>query len=241
MDYFSPTVSAYFDKLIHPLTDTSLLLLIGALVVGVILQELGSYIRHYILHNNNVLWRSHEFHHSAESMSVLNVYRNAVSDNIPNIIVLPISLFANAIVAASLLSGKWPVVAIYLFYSIIHNINNYVGHSSLYCKHPFPIDLIFMSPYHHWIHHSSSQDHFSSNFNTTLLLWDKLFNTFKDVPKHEALKLEYGVADTIFNKRHPVLEYFLIPYIVIYKEIAFGLNKFISNLLCGATPEKFKP
>ncbi|MDC0315891.1 sterol desaturase family protein [Synechococcus sp. AH-551-G15] len=225
----SPKASAFLQTIITRENLTNDIFIILLLIVGITISELSSYIRHHCLHNNNILWKSHEFHHCAESMNVLNITRNANSDNIPNLLVLPISLLGVTITSTALLAGSTSAVTIYIFYMIIHNINNYLGHSSLYYKHPFPLNKIFMSPYHHWVHHSSDQAHHGKNLNTTFLLWDKVFGTYKDISSTEALNLKFGVKSTSYNKYNPFIEFYVLPYFLVYKEILNGIVKLSKN------------
>lgn len=226
----SPVLSDQLKILALHLTNANTFVLSLFLITGFIISELSSYLRHLVLHRNSILWKSHEFHHSSTFLNVFTIARNANSDNIPNLFVLPISLAGAVITSACLLSAKPIVLAIYIFYMLIHNINNYLGHSSVFYKHPFPLNLIFMSPYHHWIHHSSHPDHHCCNLNTTFALWDRVFSTYIDLAREEAFAIKYGVENSSYNQHNVLFEFFFLPYLLIYRQILGKIN--MSSNLC---------
>lgn len=226
--FVSPFLIDHIKASTMPLANASTLVLSLFLLAGILVSELSSYLRHLVLHRNSILWKSHEFHHSSTFLNVFTIARNANSDNIPNLLVLPVSITGTAITSACLLSGRPVVAMIYIFYMLMHNINNYLGHSSVYYKHPFPLNLIFMSPYHHWIHHSSHPDHHCCNLNTTLALWDRVFSTYIDMNREEALSIKYGVENSNYNRHNVLFEFFFLPYFLIFREVVGRLNNVVT-------------
>ena len=62
---------------------------------------------------------------------------------------------------------------------------------------------VLVSPLHHRIHHSMSSEHIDKNFGNTLIIWDKLFGTFCDLPEKEGSKIEIGIRGYDLSRNAP--------------------------------------
>src|SRR5262249_62134477 len=71
--------------------------------------------------------------------------------------------------------------------------------------------LLFMSPEHHQLHHSTNPAHFNKNMGSCLALWDWMFGTLY-VPGKEPEKLSFGV-DPDDQYVHTITGAYLDPFV----------------------------
>jgi sterol desaturase/sphingolipid hydroxylase (fatty acid hydroxylase superfamily) len=57
------------------------------------------------------------------------------------------------------------------------------------------IELIFVTPSHHRVHHASNQKYIDKNMGMVLIIWDKIFGTFqKELSPRDYEPIRYGLA-----------------------------------------------
>lgn len=64
-------------------------------------------------------------------------------------------------------------------------------------------DWLFQSPAAHRVHHSIFLLHHNKNYGATLIIWDRLFNTFQNLPRIEIEKINLGIAGVKIS-RNPI-------------------------------------
>lgn len=74
--------------------------------------------------------------------------------------------------------------------------------------------LVFVMPDHHRIHHHQEQFYTDSNFADILILWDRLFGTFKLIPVE---KMKYGLKEFEEEEKQTFLYLMKSPFINIGK------------------------
>lgn len=198
------------------------------LFIGALVFDFASYLSHRIDHQWRVGWAAHEFHHSAKEMNIFNYFRRSQYESLfSNIIVMPITIVAANFYNESL--DKLPVAGAILLisYTAISSFNNWVGHSNYFFKYNKTISLFFMSPSHHWVHHSKDPTHLNKNFGTVFVFWDKLFGTFADVDHDMAVALVYGVDGCRYESQNLLIDYFVLPLVLTVTE----LRLWFANLL----------
>lgn len=201
------------------------------LFVGVLVFDFATYLSHRINHQWCVGWAAHEFHHSAKEMNIFNYFRRSQYESLfSNVIVLPLTMVAARYYDESL--DKLPVTGLTLLilYTAISSFNNWVGHSSYFFKYNKIISFIFMSPAHHWVHHSMDPIHLNKNFGTVFVFWDKLFGTFADVDRDVASGLVYGVDGCRYDCKNLLIDYFYRPLILTVRELRQWFTKIFSHL-----------
>lgn len=124
------------------------------------------YWYHRFGHQVNVLWSAHVVHHQSEEFNytvsarvtlLQAVIRNAFW------CVLPLLGFsADALAICLLVHGAYPF--------FIHTQT--IGKLGI-------LEYIFVTPSHHRVHHASNEIYLDKNFGDVLIVWDRLFNTFK--------------------------------------------------------------
>tara|TARA_B100000242_G_scaffold288519_1_gene256887 strand:- start:685 stop:1776 length:1092 start_codon:yes stop_codon:yes gene_type:complete len=186
-------------------------------ILSILLADFSVYLRHRMEHGLGFLWDIHEFHHSATEMTILSKLRESPLDNIfTKPLLLPITVLSALLINENLSQGFSLPFYIYLFFNTIFMVNDFIAHSSLKILYPKPLSYIFMSPAHHWLHHSSHPKHYNCNFSVGFIFWDKIFGTYmdeshlKDIPG-------YGVYNSQYNKHHPLYSFNILPLVKIFK------------------------
>lgn len=155
-----------------------------------LLVELVYYTHHVAMHRVRWFWASHAVHHSARHFNLSAALRlgwfAGLSGNA--LFYLPLALLGFHPL------GIVTVLGIGLFYQFF-----------LHTEHLprlGPLEWIFNTPAHHRVHHASNEACLDRNFGSMLIVYDRLFGTFAEAPKDEALR--YGVKDTAAASHHPL-------------------------------------
>jgi sterol desaturase/sphingolipid hydroxylase (fatty acid hydroxylase superfamily) len=143
------------------------------------LFDLAIYAWHFVSHQYEWLWRFHKIHHSDKSFNVSTGFRFHVFDLLLEIIykcVFVIVIGVNAYVVLS-------IEIIELFFIFFHHANISVPNEKL-------LSQLIITPSLHRTHHSTLRAEHDSNYGIVLSIWDRMFNTRKEiVPEHIGLDL----------------------------------------------------
>jgi len=153
------------------------------ILAGVIILDLSDYWFHRLDHVSPLLWRQHRVHHSDTSMDASTSFRTFPTDLI---------FFTIGELVFSLIFGL-DIMSMNIFLFLLLPIL-IIQHTSL--RYPVWIDKtfgwLFMMPNYHKVHHEQDQLYTDSNYGTILIIWDKLFGTFKTKPVEE---INYGLKE----------------------------------------------
>jgi sterol desaturase/sphingolipid hydroxylase (fatty acid hydroxylase superfamily) len=154
------------------------------LFISVALYDITAYWIHRATHKIPLLWRFHRVHHSDTTMDSSTVFRFH-----PIEIILVFGV--GNIVTAALFGTD--VFSLALYYFILY-VFFFFEHANLnYPRWPnSTLGLIFVMPDHHRVHHQQDQFYTDSNYADILILWDRLFGTFKMMPLE---KMKYGLIE----------------------------------------------
>ena len=157
------------------------------LVLGV---EFFYYWHHVAMHRVKWLWATHGVHHSATRMNFSAAIRLGWGGDITGgfLFYLPLAWFGfhpGAIVAA---------LAIGLLYQ-------FFLHTTLVPRLG-PLEWVFNTPRHHCVHHAVNDACLDKNFGSMLIVYDRLFGTFAEAPKDEALR--YGRKNSDIAAHRPI-------------------------------------
>jgi sterol desaturase/sphingolipid hydroxylase (fatty acid hydroxylase superfamily) len=138
--------------------------------VAFVLLDYSLYTWHILLHKIPFMWRFHLVHHTDLDLDITTAFRFHFGELIA-------SVFFRG--AAVILIGASPVVV--LIYEIIFEAATQFHHSNL--KLPFRfekiLNLLFVTPRMHGIHHSMVKRQTDSNFSTIFSFWDRIHNTIR--------------------------------------------------------------
>ena len=149
-------------------------------VVVFVVDDVTRFIVHYYYHKWPFLWRFHAIHHSASHLTPLTLYR-----------VHTLEMILNSC-RSMLVIGGMGGLFLYCFSAnvgpieimgvgIVNLMFNVTGanlrHSPVWFGYG-RLEVLFVSPAQHQIHHSSSEEHFDKNFGSILSVWDRLAGTW---------------------------------------------------------------
>jgi len=127
--------------------------------------DFGYYWFHRGSHEINIIWASHQVHHSSEHFNLSTAFRQSIVQQyfqwVPYI---PLAFIG---VAPSMFFTHYMFNLLYQFWI----------HSEL-VKSIGPLEHILNTPSHHRVHHGSNVKYLDKNYAGVLIVWDRLFGTF---------------------------------------------------------------
>ena len=137
-------------------------------VVAYIIGDFLFYWFHRVGHRVNFFWGAHAGHHSAEELNYAVALRTTIFQR-----------------AASFMF-YWPLAVlgfspqVILTAVAINLVYQFLPHTRVVPKLPSWIDSWLNTPYHHRIHHAANEIYWDRNYGGTLIIWDRIFGTFRD-------------------------------------------------------------
>lgn len=135
------------------------------------------YWYHRLAHEINLFWAAHIVHHQSED------FNYTVSARI-------------TVFQAIIRTGFWAILPILGFPAemitsvlLVHGLYPFFIHTRLVGKLGL-LEYIFVTPSHHRVHHASNPEYLDKNYGDVLIIWDKLFGTFKK----EESEITYGLT-----------------------------------------------
>lgn len=152
-----------------------------------LLYDLAIYAWHVASHKYEFLWRFHKVHHSDKSFNASTGFRFHVFDlflEIPYKCLFVILIGVDAYLVLA-------IETIQLFFIFFH-------HSNLSFEKEQQLSEFIITPCLHRTHHSTLRSEHDSNYGIVLALWDKLFNTRKELVP-EKIGLDIIVAENFLQ------------------------------------------
>jgi sterol desaturase/sphingolipid hydroxylase (fatty acid hydroxylase superfamily) len=166
------------------------------IILAVALLDLAIYVQHVIFHHVPFLWRLHRLHHADTEFDVTTGARFH-----------PVEIALSLVIKMALIVALGaPAVAVIIF-EIVLNGAAMFNHANI--SLPSLVDrvlrFVVVTPDMHRIHHSEIVAETDSNFGFNLSCWDRLFKTYREVPRHGHLGMTIGLP--IFrNKKEARLD-----------------------------------
>ena len=143
----------------------------GGAAVGILLYELGVYVWHRTMHNNDFLWKSfHQMHHSAERIDTYGAFYFSPLDMIG-------WTFLGSLCFALVIGLSPQATTVTL---LVLNFLGMFQHTNI--KTPRWLGYFIQRPESHTIHHAKGIHGFNYS---DLPIFDMLFGTFKNPSKYE--------------------------------------------------------
>ncbi|SFF98703.1 Sterol desaturase/sphingolipid hydroxylase, fatty acid hydroxylase superfamily [Novosphingobium sp. CF614] len=156
---------------------------------GFVAVEFAYYWFHRFSHTVRWMWASHAVHHSSREFVLPSAIRLGWTE------FFSLGwLFFGALV----LAGFPPLVVVTLLGANL--IYQFPLHTEAVGRLG-PLEWIFNTPCHHRTHHGSEPDVLDCNFGGVLIVWDRLFGTFREAPRGRQLR--YGLVHDL-DSRNPV-------------------------------------
>jgi sterol desaturase/sphingolipid hydroxylase (fatty acid hydroxylase superfamily) len=172
------------------------------LCISVALYDLTAYWIHRGTHKIPLLWRFHRVHHSDTTMDASTVFR---FHPIELILVFGTgNIITAALFGTDVFSMALYYFLLYLFFFFEHANLNYPKWLNS------TLGLIFVMPDHHRVHHQQEQFFTDSNYADILIIWDRLFGTFKMMPLE---KMKYGLLEFDTEEKQSFLYLIKSPFI----------------------------
>ncbi len=192
------------------------------------------YIYHFLMHKVRWLWAIHVTHHSSKIMNFSTALRqNFLMDLNFGWVLWWIPL---AIIG---FDKNWTIIAIELSLAF-----QFFIHTEMVYKLAKPYEFFFNTPSHHRVHHGCKPDQIDTNFGGVLIIWDRLFGTFKD--ERDVGEIEYGLTSrqptTLNPLRLNLDEFFqMLKDVVTYKDlkILYKSPSYVEEVY-DADPERIK-
>jgi len=164
-------------------------------IILVVIQDFLYWVLHYAGHYSRLFWAVHVTHHSSEHFNLTTGFRSTVFEPLYRVFFyLPLALFGfNAI----------DILYAYLITQLYGNI----VHTQYNVPLPKWYGYIFVTPSHHRVHHASNIPYLDKNMGMMLIIWDRLFGTFREEDLPEPIKYglthqpeDTGLVNTLFHE-----------------------------------------
>lgn len=142
-----------------------------------LLVDLGQYLLHRLSHRVSVLWACHAVHHSSEEFNYAVGLRNSSFHG------FLIWVFFLPLAVAGV---PWRMVAVCYGLNVLYQ---FWLHTRLIARLG-PLEAVLNTPSHHRVHHGTDAAYLDRNFAGVLIVWDRLFGTFRE----EAAEPRYGTV-----------------------------------------------
>ena len=160
------------------------------IALAVFVADFLYYWEHRIAHEIRGLWIHHAVHHSSRYMNMTTGVRFGAFEGVWSMFAMfPMVLLGFP--AELIIFGSLVVLA---YQTWIHTeLINKLG----------PLEWVLNTPSHHRVHHGCDDEYVDKNYGGILIVWDRLFSTFKEEEKRP----RYGLARD-FDSVNPLKVWF---------------------------------
>lgn len=159
------------------------------IAIAHLLSDFCLYWIHRAMHKNQTLWKTHQFHHSAESLYWLSGFRTSFTH---------VFIYAFPQVLVGFYLFHFTPLELGLGFSV-GALSNLFTHSNINIPKWLPLHWLVVTPDFHHPHHSQMGTQ-NKNFGNVFSIWDRLFGTYVD-PKKIRTDFKYGLKDKPVTKR----------------------------------------
>ncbi|XP_054159283.1 alkylglycerol monooxygenase-like [Oppia nitens] len=132
-------------------------------IISLLLVEFTYYWTHRALHEFNILWAAHQFHHMAEDVNITTTIRDSVVDLfIYAVFPLPLAIFVPP-----------PILLVHVQFSLIYQVwlhNSVIGNLGF-------LEYVINTPRQHRVHHGKNPYCIDKNYGALIMIWDRMFGT----------------------------------------------------------------
>lgn len=171
-------------------------------IIGLLLLDLiGAHLVHLIEHRTKVLWLFHLIHHTDTWIDTTTANRHHPGESVIR--------FAFTLLGVFIVGSPMWMVFLYQTLSVVATQFNHAN-IALPKKLDVFLSYFIVSPDMHKIHHHYKLPYTDSNYGNIFSVWDRLFGTFKTMPREEII---YGIDTHQDPKEHNELKNLLnIPF-----------------------------
>lgn len=158
-----------------------------AVMLGV---DLLWYLYHRVSHRVRLVWAAHQVHHNSRYFNYATALRQKWNPWFELLFWTPLPLLG---VPPWMVFTAWSFNLIYQFWVHTETIGTL----------PRWFEFVCNTPSHHRVHHASDPEYLDRNYGGILILWDRLFGTFRA----ETFRPTYGLTKNIESTDVLVLQY----------------------------------
>jgi sterol desaturase/sphingolipid hydroxylase (fatty acid hydroxylase superfamily) len=175
-----------------------------AIMVSFVVLDFAVWLSHVASHKIPIFWRIHRMHHSDVDIDVTTAIRFH-----------PIEILLSMVWKyAVVLALGAPAVSVLIF-EIVLNGGAMFNHSNF--KLPLWLDrilrILIVTPDMHRVHHSAIGAETDSNYGFNLSIWDRIFKTYIDQPKHGHDGMTIGLSEWQDDKPTGLVWSLSVPFI----------------------------
>ena len=172
----------------------------GLLLSILVLDLIGQYVIHFMLHRVKWLWRFHMVHHSDTRVDATTGFRHHPGDAICRNLA---TLFVVIILGIPL--------SHYLVYRLITVVFAYSTHANIRLPERAEVILsyLFITPNIHKFHHHLERPWTDSNYGNIFSIWDRLFGT---LVQGEVEQVRYGLDVLETGRDDDLIYQFILPF-----------------------------
>lgn len=131
-----------------------------------VVVDLAWYGYHRFAHRVRIGWAGHQAHHSSEYFNFGTALRQKWNPWFDALFWMPLPVLGFA---------PW---AIYIAFAV-NLIYQFFTHTEAIGRLPRPVEFILNTPSHHRVHHASDPEYLDRNYGGILIIWDRMFGTFR--------------------------------------------------------------
>lgn len=151
------------------------------ILIGVLALDFSSWLVHWVMHKNRLLWRFHLVHHSDNKVDVTTGLRHHPGDSLLRGIFFLLLIF---------ISGA-PMYSVMIYQTLVVFATAFThANIRLPKKLDYVLSFILISPNMHKVHHHWKQPFTDSNYGAVFSIWDRLLGTFRKLDPEE---IRYGL------------------------------------------------
>ncbi|GLW22988.1 C-5 sterol desaturase [Microbispora amethystogenes] len=144
-------------------------------------EDLTYYWFHRSHHRIRLLWASHVVHHSSRYFNLSTALRQSWTTPMTSLpFWLPLALLG---VPPWMIFLQKSVSLLYQFFLHTERVDRLWA----------PVEAVFNTPSHHRVHHGSNDVYLDRNYGGILIVWDRLFGTFRS----EGRRVVYGLKENV--------------------------------------------
>ena len=184
----------------------------GFMFVAMFVSDFLGWFCHYLQHKSPLLWQFHKVHHSAEVMHPVSNFREHPVDNFTYMVVIGAGngLLLGLTTQMLDFTQSFPTVFGVPVLMLLFNLVGYnLRHSHVWLRWPGRLSMIFPSPAHHHVHHSSHPDHLDKNFAFMFPIWDVIFKTYH-MPDDDR-DVKFGIGEGNAEELDSCLRLYWVP------------------------------
>ncbi|WP_156756613.1 sterol desaturase family protein [Actinokineospora pegani] len=138
------------------------------------------YWYHRFAHRVRLAWAAHQAHHSSEYFNLGTALRQKWNQWFEVLVWIPLPLLG---------FSPWTVYAAFS----VNLIYQFFVHTEKVGRLPRWFEFVFNTPSHHRVHHGSDPEYLDRNYAGVLIVWDRLFGTFRA----EGRRPTYGLTTPV--------------------------------------------